>query len=110
VTAETAVVLPALVVVLVLALWAVSVAAAQLRCVDASRTAARALARGETPAAAQQAARSAAPAGSTVSVSMGSELVAVEVLSDVRLPGPVLSGLPGVQVGSRAFAAREPGR
>jgi hypothetical protein len=110
VTAETVVVLPALVFVLVLALWAVSVASAQLRCVDASRTAARALARGEAPYSAQAAARSAAPDGSSVAFSGRGDLVVVEVHADVRLPGPVLSRLPGVSVSSHAVAPLEPGR
>ncbi|GAB3882575.1 hypothetical protein GCM10027612_13340 [Microbispora bryophytorum subsp. camponoti] len=39
VTAETAVALPALVVVLIASLWAVTVVGAQLRCVDAARAA-----------------------------------------------------------------------
>ena len=45
-TAETAVVLPALTVILALVLWAVAAVTAQLACVDAARMAARALARG----------------------------------------------------------------
>ena len=48
VTAETAVVLPVLLLVLVCAVAAVTVVGAQLRCVDAAREGARAAARGET--------------------------------------------------------------
>jgi Flp pilus assembly protein TadG len=47
VTAETAVVLPVLLLVLAGAVAAVTVVGAQMRCVDAAREAARAAARGE---------------------------------------------------------------
>src|SRR5688500_20233283 len=50
VTAETAVVLPVLLLVLAGAVAAVTVVGAQLRCVDAAREGARAAARGESVA------------------------------------------------------------
>src|SRR5206468_10387938 len=50
VTAETAVVLPVLLLVLAGAVAAVTVVGVQLRCVDAAREGARAAARGETSA------------------------------------------------------------
>ncbi len=53
VTAETAVVLPVLLLVLAAVVAAVLVVGAQLRCVDAAREGARAAARGEDPAAVQ---------------------------------------------------------
>ena len=54
-TAELAVVLPAVVLLAASGVWAVAAAAAQLRCVDAAGTGARALARGETTAAVSRA-------------------------------------------------------
>src|SRR5215210_1169766 len=105
VTAETAVVLPALVVVLVLCLWSVTVVGQQLRCIDAARTGARALARGETSATARAAAQRAAPDGAIVILHSADGLAVVEVRYSAGLPGP---GGPSVQIGSRAVAAVEP--
>ena len=108
VTAETAVVLPALAVLLVLCLWSVSVVGQQLRCIDAARVAARALARGESEAAARAAARDAAPTGATVSVRTVDGLAVVEVRLTAGLPGPSgTGGRLGVDIGSRAVAALE---
>jgi Flp pilus assembly protein TadG len=104
VTAETAVVLPALVVVLVLCLWSVTVVGQQLRCIDAARTGARALARGEQPEAARAAAQRAAPDGATVTLRSADGLAVVEVRYSAGLPGA--SG-PGVEIGSRAVVAME---
>jgi Flp pilus assembly protein TadG len=66
VTAETAMVLPVLALVLGAALWAIAVAGAQLRCIDAARDGARAAARGESDAVAVAAAQAAAPAGAQI--------------------------------------------
>src|SRR6185312_9256918 len=68
VTAETAVVLPALVVLLGAALWAIAVAGAQVRCVDAARDGARAAARGEPDSAVVAVAKLAGPPGCDVEV------------------------------------------
>ncbi|MDG4866087.1 TadE family type IV pilus minor pilin, partial [Streptomyces sp. T-3] len=51
VTAEAAVVIPALVLLGVALLWALMTASAQIRCVDAARAGARAAARQEEPGA-----------------------------------------------------------
>jgi len=104
VTAETAVVLPALVVVLVLCLWSVTVVGQQLRCIDAARTGARALARGESSALARAAAQQAAPDGAIVTLRSADGLAVVEVRYAAGIPGP---GGPSVQIGSRAVAAVE---
>jgi hypothetical protein len=98
------VVLPALVVVLVLCLWSVTVVGQQLRCIDAARTGARALARGETSATARAAAQQAAPEGAIVTLRLVDGLAVVEVHYSAGLPGP---GGPSVQIGSRAAAAME---
>lgn len=103
-TAETAVVLPALLVLVVLCLWAVTVVAQQLRCIDAARTGARALARGEPVALARAAAAEAAPDGARISLRMTDGLGMVEVRFSAGLPGELGPGLP---IGSRAVAAVE---
>ena len=67
-TVETAVAFPALVLLLAVAMWGVSAAAAQVACVDAARAGARAAARGEPLPEVRAAARRAAPAGAHVSI------------------------------------------
>jgi TadE-like protein len=107
VTAETAVVLPALTVVLALVLWAVAAITAQLACVDAARTAARALARGEQHAAVRVAAQQAAPSGASVALGTSSDHVVAEVSATVGVTLPAI-GRIGVPVHAHAVAAREP--
>lgn len=106
VTAETAVALPALAVVLGLVLWAVGAVNAQLRCVDAARLAARALARGDDQSAAVARAAEAAPAGAEVAVSRSAVLVTVVVRARRPLVGG-WGGGPGVEVEGRASADAE---
>lgn len=103
VTAELAACLPVLVLVLGVALAAVSVVAARVRLQDAAREAARAAARGDSSAAAALA-RQAAP-GAHVDVSAaGSQTVAV-----VRATVHPLGGwLPSLTVTERSVAATEP--
>jgi hypothetical protein len=106
-TAELAVVLPAVVLLGASGVWAVAAAAAQLRCVDAAGTGARALARGESTAAVSRAVAEVAPAGAAVSISRTGDLAVVEVRMTVRLPGPWPRDGPGLVVGDRAVAALE---
>lgn len=107
VTAETAVLLPALALVLALSLWAVAAVGAQLRCVDASRTAARALARGETPELALSAARTLAPRGAVVELSRDGDLAVVVVRVTARLPVPWDAAVPVLDISSRGTAVVE---
>jgi len=107
ITAETAVVLPALVAVLAAALWAVTVVEARLRCVDAARAGARAAARGEPLTDVRLIAARLAPEGARVTVERGPETTSVTVSADVR-PGWHPS-LPAVTVHSTSTAATEPG-
>lgn len=88
VTAETAITLPALALVLVAGLVALATVVAQLRCVDAAQVAARLAARGEPRQAVVAAARAVAPAGAVVRLAAaGAAAVRVEVTSVLRLPG-----------------------
>jgi hypothetical protein len=106
-TAEMAVALSALAVVLVFALWSVAAVTAQLRCVDAALVAARALARGESSSLSVAAARASAPEGARIVVSRSGDLVVVEVHAGVRPPGPWSGALPGPSLAGRAVAAVE---
>lgn len=107
VTAETAVLLPGLVVVLVLLLWAVQAVVGQLRCIDAARLGARAAARGDQPASVVALARRAAPSGAVVTVTPGDAFVVVTVRAHVRAL-PVSGAVPHVAVVATASAPREP--
>lgn len=106
VTAETAVVLPVLLLVLAGAVAAVVVVGAQLRCVDAAREGARAAARGDPPSTVTQLVRRAAPDGAVVSVIPEGEQVRVTVAVDVAPLGPVPLR---VRVAAEAVARLEPG-
>lgn len=101
-TAETAVVLPAVVLVLVAVLSAGSAGVAQLRCSDAARVAARAAAIGEVDPVA--AALAVAGVGADVSVSSADGWVHVVVSREVALPFGA-----EVTVVGRSAALDEPG-
>ncbi|MDY3679577.1 MAG: TadE family type IV pilus minor pilin [Actinomyces urogenitalis] len=100
VTAETAVVLPSVIIVLALALSAISAGATQLRVTDAARSAARAAALGRRDLDVVVAA---AAGHASLAVERG-ELTCVTVSRPV--PGPV-GGL-GLTARSRACAWTEP--
>ncbi|WP_448611372.1 TadE family type IV pilus minor pilin [Geodermatophilus sp. URMC 60] len=106
VTAETAVVLPVLLLVLAGAVAAVTVVGAQLRCVDAAREGARAAARGEDAALVTAFAGRAAPEGAAATVAVDAATVTVTVTAQVAPLGPVPFRVP---VSATAVAQREPG-
>ncbi|MFD9789590.1 TadE family type IV pilus minor pilin [Streptomyces sp. NPDC059070] len=86
VTAEAAVVIPALALFALALLWALMAAAGQIECVDAARVGARAAARSETEGAVLAAARSAAPDGARVTLGRTGDLWRVRV--EAPTPGP----------------------
>ena len=98
VSAETAVVLPVLLVVLAMAVWVLAAVGAQLRCTDAAGVAARLVARGEPPEQVVAAARDIAPAGASVELRVGG--------GDRRGPGARL----GARLRRRAEPAAGPRR
>jgi hypothetical protein len=102
-TAELAVSLPALMLMVFLALTAVAAVRTQLQCVDAAREAARAAARGEPGPAAG---RRVAPPGAVVTVTVDGDIVRATVGTHVR---PLGGRLPGFDVSATAVAAVEPG-
>lgn len=103
VTAELAACLPVLVLLLAVALSAVSVASLRVRAQDAAREAARAAARGDQGTALALA-RAAAPGAQIRIATTDSEVSAVATVHG-HLPVPFL---PDVTVSERAVAAREP--
>ncbi|WP_330297801.1 TadE family type IV pilus minor pilin [Streptomyces sp. NBC_00503] len=86
VTAEAALVIPALVLFATLLVWALMAAAAQIRCVDAARAGARAAARSEPEDEAVAVAEAAAPPGARVELSRTGDLWRIQVSAPA--PGP----------------------
>ena len=78
-TAEFAAAIPAVILVLVLALSAIVTVTDQVRCVDAARATARALARGDEEGAALAVGRRLAPPGATFAVQRSDWEVSVVV-------------------------------
>ncbi|MFI1029807.1 TadE family type IV pilus minor pilin [Streptomyces sp. NPDC020951] len=102
VTAESAVVLPVLVAFAMALVWGLLVMAAQIQCVDAARTGARAAARQDPADAVVQVTRATAPRGAEVTVRREGDQVRVVVVAKP----PVLRGLP-FEVREEAVAAAE---
>lgn len=105
VTAEFAVVLPAVVLVLALSLGALGLAWDQIRCVDAAAAGARAASRGDSAGAVILVASRAAPSDAVVSVSSADDIVSVSVVSGPRVAASLLPAW--LRASSTASAARE---
>ncbi|MDQ0582523.1 hypothetical protein QF030_004701 [Streptomyces rishiriensis] len=101
-TAESAVVLPVLVVFATALVWGLLAMAAQIQCVDAARTGARAAARQDPADAVLEVTRATAPRGAEVTISREGDHVRVVVVAKP----PVLRGLP-FEVREEAVAAAE---
>ncbi|MFJ8198790.1 TadE family type IV pilus minor pilin [Streptomyces sp. NPDC096152] len=82
VTAEAAMALPVLVLVVTALVWGLLVVLAQIQCVDAARAGARAAARQDPDGAVTEVAREAAPHGASVSVARKGGEVRVVVVAD----------------------------
>ena len=104
-TAEVAVALPALVVLVAAGMTMVSVLMAQLRCVDAAREAARAAARGEDAAVVRSLAQRSGPKDSAMQMTAGQQEIEVTVSADAD---SVVGLLPAIHVEATAVALREP--
>ncbi|MDQ0685328.1 hypothetical protein QFZ56_004291 [Streptomyces achromogenes] len=101
-TAESAVVLPVVVVFAMSLVWGLLVMSAQIQCVDAARAGARAAARQDPSDAVLEVARVTAPRGARVTVGREGDQVRVVVVA--KPPG--LRGLP-FEVREEAVAAAE---
>ena len=106
VTAETAIVLPVLLLVLAGVVAVLVVVGAQLRCVDAAREGARAAARGDDAARVTAVVARAGPSGAVARIATGATEVRVTVSAVVAPLGAVPLH---VRVSAGAVAAREPG-
>lgn len=101
-TAELAVAMPALVLLGACCMLGIGYAGASLRCDDATRAGARAVARGEPVAAVEAASKAAAPRQARIQVQRTDEVAEVRCSAQVRL-----AGLRTFQVRSRSVATLE---
>lgn len=106
-TAELSLGIPLLVALTAGLVWMLAVGAAQVRVVDASREAARAVARGDDVSSVEAVALRIAPEDARVRVEVGETQVVVTTSARVVGPGGLLASLPGVTVTSEAVALME---
>jgi Flp pilus assembly protein TadG len=109
VTAETAVVLPIIAAFVLVLLWLISAAITEIRLVDASRDAARALARGEDETAVRAQVAEIGPDASNVLVARDGQDVTVEVSMSAQPPGWLLVPLPAIPLHASATTQSEVG-
>ena len=108
-TAELAVALPSLGLVLMAAVWLVAAASLQARCAEAARLGARAAARGDSTDAVVAVATAGLPRGAKAVVTTSGDTVTVRVEVTFQPGGPTANLLPGVVVQGSATAATEGG-
>ncbi|WP_030599788.1 TadE family type IV pilus minor pilin [Streptomyces fulvoviolaceus] len=102
VTAESAMVLPVLVMFAMALVWGLLVVAAQIQCVDAARTGARAAARQDPADAVVRVTRETAPRDAEITIGRAGDQVRVVVVAEP----PLLHGLP-FEVREEAVASVE---
>ena len=107
VTAELATIAPFAVAFAFLLLWVISLGLTQIRIADASREAARMIARGEAVQDAKDAAHDHAPADAKVAVDTESGTVTVTVTARSRMPLPFFSSVGSQELDSESVAAVE---
>jgi Flp pilus assembly protein TadG len=108
VTAEAAFVFPVLLAVLALGLWLVGTVVTNIRCIDAARDTARAVARGESLEAARQLGERAAPPGATITITRQDVTIHVEVVATPSTPRGLLAALPRPTPKATAIIQTEP--
>ena len=107
VTAELALGLPVLLALTAGLVWLLALGSAQVRVVDASREAARAVARGDDHASAVRVAERIAPDGAVVRISVSGGEVRVSTTARVAGPGGLFDHLPRFDVEAEAVALME---
>jgi hypothetical protein len=107
VTAELATIAPFAVAFAFLLLWVVSLGFTQVRIADASREAARMVARGDAVSDAKNVALDQSPHGAHVTVDSTKGVVTVTVTARSRMPVPFFSGIGARTMKSSSVAAQE---
>jgi Flp pilus assembly protein TadG len=109
VTAELALLFPVLMATIVAGVWAVGLVVTNIRCIDAARDAARAVARGETEETAQSIGRRAAPKDASINILTTNGEVQVTVEATRSLDWPLFAALPAIPLKAQATLQSEPG-
>lgn len=107
VTAELALALPVLVSLLLLGIWSIGLVVLNIRCIDAARDVARAVARGEPPEQAKAIGHRTVPNG-TITVARNASDIHVTVTALPTHKPPLLSLLTPKQVAATATLQAEP--
>ncbi|MFD7153870.1 TadE family type IV pilus minor pilin [Kribbella sp. NPDC059898] len=108
VTAEMALVLPVLVALLVLGIWSVGLVVMNIRCMDAARDVARAVARGDSPEEAEAIGRRTVPTG-TITITRDDSDIQVTVTAEPTQNPPLLTFIAPIQLTAKATIQSEPG-
>ena len=109
VTAEVAIALPVLLSLLFIGTWSIGVVIVNIQCIDAARDVARAVARGESPEAAQAIARRTAPSNATIDIKRDGPDIHVIITASPHARAPLLAALPAASVRAEATLQSEPG-
>ena len=109
-TAELALALPTLMLMIAVGIWMQSAVALQARCQDAARAGARAAARGDPDGTIRSALGAAMPAGAQVAISRQGDQVTVSIRASVPVPGGLsaLVSAPSVSGSATAIAEQDP--
>jgi hypothetical protein len=107
VTAELALALPSLLLILTIGIWLQSAVALQARCLDAARAGARAIARGDADGVVRARVAAVLPAGSSVAIEHSGGNVTVQVRAAARPPAGLASFVGAPTVTGLAAAADE---
>ena len=106
-TAELALTLPTLAIVLVIGIWLQSAVALRAQCLDAARAGARAAARGDADSTIRSQLATTLPRGAAVVIVRAGRQVTVSVKTLVTAPGGIASLVGSPQVVTAATSAIE---
>ncbi|HEX4017611.1 MAG TPA: TadE family type IV pilus minor pilin [Frankiaceae bacterium] len=109
-TAELALALPTLLLIVAVGIWMQSAVALQARCQDAARAGARAAARGDPDGKIRGAVGAALPAGAQIGIRRDGSQVTVSVRATVAVPGGLsaLVSEPSVSGSATALTEQDP--
>lgn len=107
VTAETAMVIPVLVVLMLILVWIVSLGIAQVRLIDASREAARMAARGDAPSESVRMAKKIAPDGTRIDLGESKGMTRVRAELTVHADLPLIGDLGAVDLRAESSSMSE---
>jgi Flp pilus assembly protein TadG len=107
VTAELALTLPTLAIVLVIGIWLQSAVALRAQCLDAARAGARAAARGDADSTIRSQLATTLPRGAAVAITHAGRQVTVSVETQVTVPGGIGSLVSSPRVAATATGTIE---